>query len=249
MILIAAVLALLAPLFTRMLCPELMLVRPNFQKKAIPAATGLSFFLPLACYPPLWPALAFGLLGLADDLWGNRAVGGFRGHLKSLFAGKPTTGSLKLFGGGVVALGYAWFLFPGKWLPVTVAAGVIALAANTLNLLDLRPGRAFFGFGLLLLPALIAAPLTFLPLWPLLIVLGIEWIADSLAHAMLGDTGANLLGALAGVFLVQSLPLVGQAIVLALLVALNLVAERFSITATIEKTPWLKWLDRRLGVR
>ncbi|WP_395138106.1 hypothetical protein [Armatimonas sp.] len=249
MIAIAAILALLCPLFTRMLCPELQLVRPNFQKKPIPAATGLSFLLPLACYPTLWPGIAFGMLGLADDLWGDRSAGGFRGHLKSLFSGKPTTGSLKLFGGGAVALAYAWSLFPHKPLAITVAAGVIALSANTLNLLDLRPGRAFFGFGLLLLPALALTPLSFTELWPLLIVLAIEWWSDARASAMLGDTGSNLLGALAGVFLVQSLPLMGQAVLLVLLLTLNLVAERLSLTATIEKTRWLKWLDARLGVR
>ncbi|WP_395092713.1 hypothetical protein [Armatimonas sp.] len=249
MIAIAAVLALLCPLFTRMLCPELTLVRPNFQKKPIPAATGLSFLLPLACYPPLWPAIAFGVLGLADDLWGDRTVGGFRGHLKSLFSGKPTTGALKLFGGGAVALTYAGFLFPHKPLAVAVAAGVIALSANTLNLLDLRPGRAFFGFSLLWLPALIVAPLTFTDLWPLVIVLMIEWWADARASAMLGDTGSNLLGALAGIFLVQSLPLIGQAVLVVLLLALNLAAERLSLSAVIEKTRWLHWLDRRLGVR
>ena len=48
--------------------------------------------------------LAFGLLGFIDDRWGNRSVGGFRGHLKSLFSGKPTTGGLKLIGGGIAAL-------------------------------------------------------------------------------------------------------------------------------------------------
>lgn len=249
MIWIAATLALLCPLFTRMLCAELKLVRPNFKKKPIPAATGLSFLLPLACFPLLWPAIAFGVLGLADDLWGNRSVGGFRGHLKSLFSGKPTTGALKLFGGGLIALGYAWFLFPGKWLAVAVAAGVIALSANTVNLLDLRPGRALFVFSVLLVPALVIAPRSFLELWPLALVLGIEWWADARGSSMLGDTGSNLLGALAGVFLVQSLPFVGQVGVLALLLFLNWTAERVSLTATIEKTPWLRWLDRRLGVR
>ncbi len=247
--LIAIALALLCPLFTRRLCSWLKLVRPNFQKKPIPAASGMSFLLPLLCFPSLWPAIAFGVLGLADDLWGNRSVGGFRGHLTSLFAGKPTTGALKLFGGGLVALGYSWFLFPGKWGHAVIAAGVIALSANTLNLLDLRPGRAFFGFGLLLIPSLLVAPLLFPPLWPLAIVLAIEWWADSRAQAMLGDTGSNLLGALAGVVAVQSLPLALQGIVLALLLTLNLLAERISITTTIEKIPWLRWLDKQLGVR
>jgi hypothetical protein len=178
---IAAVLALLCPVFTRMLCPELKLIKPNFQKKDIPSAAGLSFLLPLACYPALWPAIVFGLLGLADDLWGSRTVGGFKGHLKSLLAGKPTTGALKLFGGGLVALTAAWLSFPHEPLRLIVAAGIVALGANTLNLLDLRPGRACFGFALFLLPAALAAPLLFASLWPLAIVLAIEWWADSRA--------------------------------------------------------------------
>ena len=108
---------------------------------------------------------------------------------------------------------------------------------------------AFFGFGLLLVPALALTPLTFTELWPLLIVLTIEWWSDARASAMLGDTGSNLLGALAGVFLVQSLPLMGQTVLLVVLLALNLASERLSISATIEKTRWLKWLDHKLGAR
>jgi UDP-GlcNAc:undecaprenyl-phosphate GlcNAc-1-phosphate transferase len=246
---IAAVLALLCPVFTRMLCPELKLIKPNFQKKDIPSAAGLSFLLPLACYPALWPAIVFGLLGLADDLWGSRTVGGFKGHLKSLLAGKPTTGALKLFGGGLVALTAAWLSFPHEPLRLIVAAGIVALGANTLNLLDLRPGRACFGFALFLLPAALAAPLLFASLWPLAIVLAIEWCADSRAHAMLGDTGSNLLGALAGILAVQALPFTGQVILLTVLLALNLAAERTSLSGVIEKTPWLRALDRKLGVR
>ena len=246
---IAAILALLCPVFTRMLCPELKLVKPNFQKKDIPAASGLSFLLPLACYPALWPAIVFGLLGLADDLWGSREVGGFKGHLKSLFSGKPTTGALKLFGGGFVALAAAWLSFPHEPLRLIVAAGIVALGANTLNVLDLRPGRACFGFALFLLPAAITAPLLFASLWPLAIVLAIEWWSDSRAHAMLGDTGSNLLGALAGILAVQALPFTGQVILLAVLLAINIAAERTSLNAVIQKTPWLRALDRKLGVR
>ena len=44
-----------------------------------------SFLLPLACFPLLWPAIAFGVLGLADDLWGNRSVGGFRASVYNAF--------------------------------------------------------------------------------------------------------------------------------------------------------------------
>ena len=208
---------------------------------------------PLPLTQALAVLLAFGLLGFIDDRWGNRSVGGFRGHLKSLFSGKPTTGGLKLVGGGIAAL---WFMWPenpeqllhpeiAEWWHYPIGAGLIALGANSLNLLDLRPGRALFGFAVLLLPSL----RTVTALWPLLLGVLIEWPFDVRAKGMLGDTGSNLLGALVGIAAVWALPLWGQACLLALLLALNLAAERVSITATIEKTPWLRTLDRWLGVR
>ena len=241
---------LLAPFLARFLCRRLGLMKPNFRGERIPSALGLTFMLIAAMHlalaepylaRPLAVLLAFGLLGFIDDRWGNRSVGGFRGHLKSLFSGKPTTGGLKLIGGGMAALYFVWPLNPEALL----GAGLIALGANSLNLLDLRPGRALFGFAVLLLPSLSIVT----TLWPLLLGVLIEWPFDVRAKGMLGDTGSNLLGALVGVVAVWALPLWGQACLLALLLALNLVAERVSITATIEKTPWLRTLDRWLGVR
>ena len=66
---------------------------------------------------------------------------------------------------------------------------------------------------------------------------------------MLGDTGANLLGALAGLAAVVCLAVPGRIVLLLLLLTLNVVAERVSISRVIASTPWLCALDRRLGVR
>jgi len=202
---------------------------------------------------PFYVVLIFGLLGFIDDRWGNRSVGGFRGHLRSLFTGKPTTGALKLVGGGLASLWCVWpsspevLLHPEiqEWLKFPVGAALIALSANTVNLLDLRPGRALFGFALLLAPSVRAAA----SFWPVLCGALIEWPFDARAKGMLGDTGSNFLGALAGIAAVTALPLWGQVVMLSVLLLLNALAERYSITATIEKTPWLRWIDRRLGVR
>jgi UDP-GlcNAc:undecaprenyl-phosphate/decaprenyl-phosphate GlcNAc-1-phosphate transferase len=60
---------------------------------------------------------------------------------------------------------------------------------------------------------------------------------------MLGDTGANLLGALAGWWLVLVLSLTGQAIALALLLSITVFGEFRSISALVEKTPGLRALD------
>jgi UDP-N-acetylmuramyl pentapeptide phosphotransferase/UDP-N-acetylglucosamine-1-phosphate transferase len=60
---------------------------------------------------------------------------------------------------------------------------------------------------------------------------------------MLGDTGANLLGALAGLWLVLTLSGAGQLIALCLLVAITLYGELRSISGFVERTPGLRALD------
>jgi UDP-N-acetylmuramyl pentapeptide phosphotransferase/UDP-N-acetylglucosamine-1-phosphate transferase len=266
---LAASLALVFP--ARVLCRRLGTYlgreRPNFAGAIIPASSGLTHLLvcPIAYavlsqLPPAFPqthhtvtlllvACAFGLLGLIDDLWGSRAVGGFKGHIRALLTGKPTTGSAKLGGGGVIAL---WLgVWHNGFTPFAlVDAALIALAANALNLLDVRPGRAQFGFAVLTLPALSVGGLPALFVaFPLLASTASEWQADRQARAMMGDTGSNLLGACAGVLGCAFLPPAGRGLVLALLIALNLLSERVSLSALIERTPALRALDRRLGVR
>ncbi len=268
------VLLALAPPVARRLCRRWGLVKPNFRGDSIPASVGLTYLLVAApvcavflLSPPLRRDAAlfllvivvFGGLGLADDVWGSRAVGGFRGHLRSLFALRPTTGACKLVVGGITALLASAILHvplaadAAVLLPFVADALVIALAANALNLLDLRPGRAQFGFALLLLFPLLLACVTRDSRLPLLACLTLaaarEWRADSGAQAMMGDTGSNLLGAAAGLTAVLILPLWGRLLLLVLLLALNIAAERVSLSRVIAGNVWLNSLDRRLGVR
>jgi len=60
---------------------------------------------------------------------------------------------------------------------------------------------------------------------------------------MLGDTGANLLGALAGLWLVLTLSQGGQLVALALLAVITLYGELRSISELVERTPLLRQLD------
>jgi UDP-N-acetylmuramyl pentapeptide phosphotransferase/UDP-N-acetylglucosamine-1-phosphate transferase len=263
---------IVAPWVTRWLCRQLRLEKPNFRGDVIPASIGLTFLLvsllsyaALLVYGPralrrdavlfLLISAGFGLLGLADDLWGSRAVGGFKGHLRSLLAGRPTTGAAKLIGGGLLALAASWLRHGPDWLPLLLDAALIALAANTLNLLDVRPGRAQFGFGVLAAVVAVASclrpgpPVVLLLLAPIIAAALVEWWPDRSARAMMGDTGSNPLGATAGLACALALPLWGRGIVLAVLVALNVLAERASLSALIERTPWLRAADRLLGVR
>lgn len=272
--LLLAALLFVAPGIARRLCRRWGLVKPNFRGDSIPASVGLTYLL---CALPVFAVLlliptrhreavlyllvtgSFGTLGLVDDLWGSRAVGGFRGHLRSLFAMRPTTGALKLVGGGFAALLAAALLHAPLaldyrvLLPLIADALLIALAANALNLLDLRPGRAQFGFALLMSAPLLLACLALDKriVLPLVVVLAAvrEWRADSRAQAMMGDTGSNLLGAGAGLTAALFLPLWGRLLLLFLLAALNIAAERVSLSRVIAGNVWLNSLDRRLGVR
>lgn len=254
-----------ARLLSRRLCRVLRRERPNFRGDVIPASAGLTHLLVCSIaygVPGAWPeavrdrlpaflgvVVAFGLLGLADDLWGSRAVGGFRGHLGSLFRGRPTTGAAKLLGGGAAALAAAWALDGLQPVPLVTDAALIALAANSLNLLDVRPGRAQAGFVVLCLASLLAGGPSAALLLPPGAAVAAEWRDDARARAMMGDTGSNLLGALAGLAAACALPLAGRVALALALFTLNAVAERVSLTAVIERTPWLARIDGWLGVR
>jgi UDP-GlcNAc:undecaprenyl-phosphate GlcNAc-1-phosphate transferase len=190
--------------------------------------------------------LAFCLLGLVDDLvkdpGGSR---GFRGHLRALAGGRLTGGGIKLLGGALAGLLVAGLATPGDrpgWV-VLLGGVVVASAANTANLLDLRPGRC---------------AKVFLPLWVAGCLLdpgGGAWSAglagaalaalpfDLREQGMLGDAGANALGAVAGTLLLAGPTWLLWATA-AVLVALQLASERVSFTRVIEGNRVLRAADR-----
>ncbi len=189
--------------------------------------------------------VGFGFLGLVDDLVESGDAKGFRGHLAGLARGQLTTGAVKLFGGALVALVVAPVRVeaPLPWLLVDGA--LIALSANLGNLLDRAPGRV--GKVALTLGAVLVITHLGLPSSVgLAVVLGATAALlgpDLRAQVMLGDTGANVLGAALGWAFVSQAG--GPARVLALVVvaALNVVSERVSFSAVIAATPGLRTLD------
>lgn len=186
-----------------------------------------------------------GLIGWMDDLLGDRSRRGLRGHGGALLGGELTTGGAKLIllgGGALAAAAGQGAVPPGLgWL---TAGFLMALTVNGVNLLDLRPGRAFKGSLGLLAVAFVADLDRSLPALP---GLGAAWALigwDLKEEGVLGDAGANALGALAGWSLVQALPWTGELVALAFLGGLHLYAERASLSDGIEGKPFLKWLDR-----
>jgi UDP-N-acetylmuramyl pentapeptide phosphotransferase/UDP-N-acetylglucosamine-1-phosphate transferase len=195
--------------------------------------------LPIALY-----AVGVLALGLVDDLLGSAAPRGWRGHGAAALRGELSTGVLKAVGSlGLALLAMSYLgLSNGRWL---LAAGVLVLATNAFNLLDLRPGRSTKAF-VLLGVGLTAGAGEVRPLWALGLFAAPALVAgayDLRERAMLGDTGANLLGALAGLWLVLTLSGTGQLIALGLLVAITIYGEVRSISGFVERTPGLRELD------
>jgi hypothetical protein len=247
--------------------------KPNFLGNAIPTAYGLVFVLAATLYYGALSAfnrvggavdvlyfvtiVGFGLLGLLDDLAGDRSVGGLKGHLAALVKGKVTTGAVKAIGGVALALAVGWLLHPGSLLAV-IAGVIVAGTSNTLNLVDLRPGRCLAAFFVGSVPMLFAlAPLAHHGHGLSVMPVAFTWIAAAVllpperaGRVMLGDTGATSFGAALGLgYAVYVTDLKAQLALVFLIVVFHLWTEHNSLSQLIARTPWLSRLDRKLGVR
>ncbi len=190
--------------------------------------------------------LGFGLLGLLDDLAGSGLDGrGFRGHLRALAGGRLTTGGLKLLGGMALAVTVVAPL-GGRIGPVVVDALLVALAANLGNLFDRAPGRTT---KVAVVAALVLALATGLDeeLLGVAVVIGAALAllaADLGERLMLGDTGANAIGAALGFGVVITTSSSTRVVVALTLGALNLASEAVSFSRVIDRTGPLRVLDR-----
>jgi len=193
-------------------------------------------------------AIGVALLGLIDDLLAGSSRG-WRGHGRAVLGGAFSTGALKAVG----SLALALYALPGTGFTTgdyLLAVALVVLTTNLFNLLDLRPGRSVKAFALLgVILSLVAWNGRYevgIPLWavgafaaPVLVV----GFYDLRERTMLGDVGANLIGGLAGVWLVLALGTTGQLIALAIVLALTIYGEFRSLNTLIERTPLLRQID------
>ncbi|WCO69132.1 hypothetical protein PO878_10400 [Iamia majanohamensis] len=200
---------------------------------------------PVVPGPLLVAVLGFGFLGLLDDLLESGDAKGFRGHVAALSRGQLTTGAVKLVGGALVALVVAPLRLeaPLPWLLVDGA--LIALSANLANLLDRAPGR-LAKVTLVLGVALVVGHLGSQVSIGLAVVLGATaalLVPDLRARVMLGDAGANVVGAALGWAFVSQAGGPARVAALVVVAALNVLSERVSFSAVIASTPGLRTLD------
>ncbi|HYP22451.1 MAG TPA: hypothetical protein VEV43_02660 [Actinomycetota bacterium] len=191
-------------------------------------------------------ATAIAFLGLAaaglwDDTRGDESPRGFGGHLR---AGRLTGGLVKIAAGGLAGIAAAALLYRDDLVMAALTALAVPLAANLFNLLDRAPGRT--------------GKVALLAGLPLLAMGDERWAVDAAGafgalaallpadlgeRGMLGDAGANPLGALVGLGLAVSLDAAPLGAVVVVLLALNAASERWSFSKVIESSPPLRALD------
>lgn len=189
--------------------------------------------------------LGFALLGFVDDVAVHQGAQGFRGHGRALLRGELTTGGLKLAGGGLLALVVVAPVAAGDVDRLLLDGLLVALAANLANLFDRAPGRLVKVSLLAWAPLAVANGTNALgvALAPLMGAV-VGFLPDDLRErAMLGDAGANALGAALGVGAVLSLSAGDRNVTLIVLAGLNLLAEVFSFSRLIARVPPLRALD------
>lgn len=194
--------------------------------------------------------VAAGGFGLYDDLAEDTETRtkGLRGHLGALLQGRLTTGGLKVLGISGSALLASAAGTPrtarttfGHVVDIGLNGALIGGTANLINLFDLRPGRALKAGAAASLPfalggagaatgALLGAAAAAAP-------------GDLGEKDMLGDGGANALGALVGSQIAFGTPRAVRWAALAGVVGLMLASEKVSFSAVIAQNEWLNKVD------
>jgi UDP-N-acetylmuramyl pentapeptide phosphotransferase/UDP-N-acetylglucosamine-1-phosphate transferase len=198
------------------------------------------------------------LLGTIDDLLGTPVIEGelgrkdprgVRGHAKATFGGGFSTGAMKAIGSLGLAAFAVGLIVPGTW-EYLLAIALVVVTTNLFNLLDLRPGRALKVFFVLAIGLCLGA-WTLEPVWLTGVFLGslpVLLFYDLGEQGMLGDAGSNVIGAIAGIWMIVTLDVTGQLIALAVVLLITLYGEFRSISKLIDRTPVLRFFDQ-LGRR
>lgn len=247
---------------------SVVLQRPNYRERYLPTGAGVLLAVALLGIEGvrsvlgtlevgraggITPARAlvllavcgYGLLGFLDDVVGGEERG-FLGHGRALVRGRLSTGGAKLVAGGALGLVLASATGTASTGRLALDAVVIALGANLGNLLDRAPGRAIKGAVIAYVPLAVvagtgAAGVALAPVMGAALALFPDDVRE---HLMLGDAGANALGAALGTAAVLVLAPSTRTLVALVLLGANVMAEVVSFSRVIERVPPLRALDR-----
>ena len=247
--------------------PPVRLMRTNFRGTDVPAVLGIPLAVAGltgvilvalllvatsetsagASLAVAWVLVMMAAAGLWDDLRGDERPRGFAGHLGALKGRAVTGGIVKIVAAAVAGVFAAAFIPARGAVPLAHIAETVALVgltANLINLLDRAPGRATKVSFLAAVPLMAMGS----PGWaaaaaPVVAALVVTFALDLREEAMLGDAGANPVGAVLGVGLAASLDEPWRIVAIVVLLALNLASEKWSFSRAIEASPPLRWFD------
>jgi hypothetical protein len=183
------------------------------------------------------------LAGLYDD-FRPAPSRGLVSQVRALFQGRLTAGMVKLAvitaSSGVLA--WALGARGGRLVLGTI---VVAGSADIWNLLDVVPGRAIKFFVPAVAALIVAAGGAGYE------TLGAVALGAALAalyfdlgeRAMLGDAGANVLGFVVGVGLLEALSIAGLAVAAVIVGAVHVASETVTLSRIIRAVPALRWFD------
>jgi len=232
----------------------------NYNKKEIPLGMGLIFVLIQSfvvyiflfflktddnrIYSYIIAILLMGLVGIIDDIIGEKEIKGFKGHMRALLKGKLTTGGVKAIVGFFISILIS-LLISGSYLELILNTLVIALFTNLINLFDLRPGRASKVFIFLAIVLIITGSDKAYGyiIFSALGIIAIYIPYDLKSLAMMGDVGSNALGITLGLFCIFTHTITLKLIYFILLLFLHIISENYSFSKIISKNRFLNYLD------
>jgi UDP-GlcNAc:undecaprenyl-phosphate GlcNAc-1-phosphate transferase len=226
-----------------------MLRRTNYRGKTVAFPVGAVLLVAalavLAADPSRWLVFLAGVgcLGLVDDFAGS-APRGWRGHARAVVRRELSTGAIKAAGTAALAA-YAAAGTGAVGLDYVTEVGVLTLAAHLGNLLDTRPGRSEKALALTAACTCLASR-SLAPLAPVAALIGPVAVGAWFTlreRAMLGDSGASLIGGMIGVLLVTTLAAPATYAALGGLIAISVYGESRSISSAIGRIPLLERLD------
>lgn len=184
------------------------------------------------------------LVGTYDDLYGDKSIKGLKGHINSFLKGRITSGFIKAFIGGIVSILLAYYIADNPFSFFTHGI-LILLMLNTINLFDLRPGRAlkvfFILYGILALSSSVLIENSLALIVPSILL--VVFFQDVRAKIMIGDSASNLIGLHLGIWYSLYLTFFWQWVSIVLLVILHIYTEKKSLTKLIDNNQLLHRID------
>lgn len=236
-------------------------IKTNYRGKEVTYAMGIAFvpliFIMSTLYIYFYPmhyildvyylagVSTIGFSGLVDDMIGEIQIKGIRKHISCFLHGQLTTGFIKAFIGVlisiIISIGISKNIFD-----FILNIFIIALFINTLNLMDLRPGRCakvFLLIAVFIFASNINNLILILPLGITITIAAVYIFYDLKELCMLGDTGSNILGLTLGYYSAFCYNASIKVIFIFILLIINIAAERISITAFISRNKLLNCID------